>query len=55
MKKKEYKKPVVTEIEMTGQNIIATSGIKYTQESADADSEVLSTGRRGDWGDMWNK
>ena len=50
---KEYKKPMVTEIEMTYQGLIATSGLRYINESADKNSEVLAGERRGEWGSLW--
>ena len=50
---KEYKKPMVTEIEMTYQGLIATSELKYIDASADKDLEVLTGDRRGEWGSLW--
>ena len=50
---KEYKKPMVTEIEMTSQGLIATSGLRYINESADKNSEVLAGERRSEWGSLW--
>lgn len=50
---KEYKKPMVTEIEMSSQGFIATSGLRYTNESADKNSEVLAGESRGEWGSLW--
>lgn len=52
---KEYKKPISIEIEITGQTIIATSNLRYTNESADRNSEVLSGKSRGEWGDVWKQ
>ena len=50
---KEYKKPMVTEIEMSSQGFIATSGLRYVNESADKNSEVLAGESRGEWGSLW--
>ena len=50
---KEYKKPMVTEIEMSSQGFIATSGLRYTNESAENEYEVLSGKNRGEWGSLW--
>lgn len=49
---KEYEKPMAYEIEVTSQNIIATS-LKYTDEGADRNIEVLTNRNRGDWGNFW--
>lgn len=50
---KEYKKPTVQEIEIGLQGIIATSDLKFSDESADKDYEVLAGKNRGEWGNMW--
>ena len=50
---KKYKKPVALEVDITCQSIIATSGLRYTKESADKDSEVLAGQSRGEWGNVW--
>ena len=50
---KQYKKPMMFEIEIIYQGIIANSDLKYTDESADSDYEVLSSEYRGDWGNIW--
>ena len=52
---KEYKKPTVNEIEVGLHGIIATSSLKYSNESADKDVEVLSGKHRGEWGNMWKQ
>ena len=54
MKKKEYKKPLVIEIEMTCQDIIAGSPfLDINNEPADPDIEVQSLPRRDVWGNIW--
>ena len=50
---KQYKKPVVWEVDITCQGIIATSGLRYTNEKADKNSEVLAGQSRGEWGNVW--
>lgn len=50
---KQYKKPTAEEIDLTPYGILATSDLKYSEESADKNSEVLSGKHRGEWGDMW--
>ena len=50
---KQYKKPVALEVDITCQSIIATSGLRYTNESADKGYEVLAGKNRGEWGSLW--
>ena len=50
---KEYSKPTAREMEVGLQGIIATSGLKYSDESADKDYEVLAGKNRGEWGNVW--
>ena len=50
---KEYSKPTAREMEVGLQGIIATSGLKYSNESADKDYEVLASKNRGEWGNVW--
>jgi hypothetical protein len=50
---KQYKKPVALEVDITCLSIIATSGLRYTNENADKDSEVLAGQSRGEWGNVW--
>ena len=50
---KQYKKPVALEVDITCQSIIATSGLRYTNESAENEYEVLSGKNRGEWGSLW--
>lgn len=55
MEKKEYIKPEMEEVALnTVQMIAASIGIGDENEFAD-DSEVLATGRRGKWGNLWYK
>lgn len=49
---RKYEKPMAYDIEITSQNIIASS-LKYTEENADKNFEVLSNKNRGDWGNFW--
>ena len=56
MKKKEYKKPLVIEIEMTCQDIMAVSGppsLDINNEPADPNIEIQSLPRRDVWGNIW--
>ena len=50
---KQYKKPVALEVDVICQSIIATSGLRYTNEIADKNSEVLAGQSRGEWGNLW--
>ena len=52
--KKEYSKPQSDVLDVQPQVIIAQS-MKYSNEAADASSEVLTGKSRGEWGDVWNK
>ncbi|MBQ8336889.1 MAG: hypothetical protein IJY44_05100 [Bacteroidaceae bacterium] len=50
---KKYQKPTFQEVELSPQYVITTSGLKFTDESADKEYEVLSSEYRGDWGNLW--
>ncbi|MBO5922387.1 MAG: hypothetical protein J6Q48_08395 [Bacteroidaceae bacterium] len=50
---KNYEKPAALAVNVTGIEIIATSGLKYTNESADKNHQVLTNKHRGDWGNVW--
>lgn len=50
---KKYERPTALAVNVTGAEIIASSGLKYTDESADKDREVLAGKHRGEWGDVW--
>lgn len=56
MMKKEYIKPEMEETLIEHQQIMTTS--PYTQpgfgKGEATDNEVLSTGRRGTWGNLWD-
>ena len=55
--KKEYIKPEmeVMVIDVQSQMMTTSPGTEPGFGSGDADdSEVLSTGRRGSWGDLWD-
>ena len=55
--KKEYIKPEmeVMVIDVQSQMMTTSPGTEPGFGSGDADdSEVLSTGRRGSWGNLWN-
>lgn len=52
---KEYIRPAAHEIEIGLLGIIATSDLKYSDESADKDYEVLAGKNRGEWGNMWKQ
>lgn len=55
MEKKEYIKPEVEEIALNTVQMIATSSMGLGEGYADEDAEVLATGRRGKWGNLWYK
>ncbi len=44
-RKKEYKRPLVAVVALESGMILATSGLKYNQEEADENLEVLSNKR----------
>lgn len=50
--KKDYLKPEFSVINIQPQTMIAES-LKYSDENADKDIEVLSGKQRGDWGNLW--
>lgn len=52
---KEYKKPTAQEMEVGFHGIIATSDLKYSNDSADKNYEVLGGKHRGEWGDVWKQ
>ena len=49
---KKYEKPTASAVNVTSTEIIATS-LKYTDEGADRNIEVLTNRNRGDWGNFW--
>lgn len=51
--KDEYVKPLAVVVETECNTMLAASKLEYTDENADKDLEVLSNGRRGTWGDLW--
>ena len=54
MRKKEQDiQPQIVVVECECNAILAASELKYTDESADENVEVLSNDRRGTWGDLW--
>ena len=57
MKKKTYIKPEMEVIDIEPQQMMTTSpGTEPGFGSGDADSsDPLSTGRRGTWGNLWDK
>ncbi len=50
---KKYERPTATAVNVTSAELIATSGMKYTNESADQNHEVLAGESRGEWGNVW--
>lgn len=52
---KKYERPIACIVDITSINIIATSGLKYTEENADNDFAILSNKHRGEWGNLWKK
>lgn len=50
--KKEYIAPFAVEVDITAENMIATS-VPVKEETGDA-GEAWSNDRRGDWGNLWN-
>lgn len=54
MEKKEYIKPEIEEIALNTTQMIASS-MGIGEGYADEDGEVLATGRRGKWGNLWYK
>jgi len=55
MEKKEYIKPEMEEIALNTVQMIAGSSMGFGDGYADEDGEVLATGRRGKWGNLWYK
>ena len=50
----KYIKPQIEVLECECNMMLAVSELKYNDEEADKDKEVLSGGRRGDtWGNLW--
>ena len=52
--KQAYIKPVLEIFNVQSQQFLASSQLYSTSKEAD-DSAVLSTGRRGKWGDFWGE
>lgn len=52
--KKKYCKPAFEVVELLANEMLALS-IKYTNDAADKNSEVLSGEHRGDWGCIWEQ
>ena len=50
---KQYIKPELVVIEMECGVLLAASDLKYSDESADMDLEVLGQRHRGTWGNLW--
>ena len=40
-------------VELECCTLLAVSALQYTEEKADKDTEVLSNGRRDNWGNLW--
>lgn len=56
MEKKEYIKPEMEEIALNTVQMIAGSSMGFGDGGyADEEEEVLATGRRGKWGNLWYK
>lgn len=55
MEKKEYIKPEMEEIALNTVQMIAGSSMGLGDGYADEEGEVLATGRRGKWGNLWYK
>ncbi|MBQ7878874.1 MAG: hypothetical protein IJ319_05365 [Bacteroidaceae bacterium] len=54
--KKTYIAPAIAEMNIEAESMIAASiEIKYSANDATAGSERLDGGRRGEWGNLWNK
>ncbi len=54
--KKTYMTPAVIATSIEAAGMIATSKIiKISTDDASAGSERLDGGRRGEWGNLWNK
>lgn len=52
---KKYETPKACPISITAADIIASSGLDYSDESADKEIEVLSGKKRGEWGNIWKQ
>lgn len=52
--KQAYIKPALKLTDVQFQQLLASSQLYSTSKDAD-DSAVLSTGRRGKWGDFWGE
>lgn len=52
--KQAYIKPALKLTDVQFQHLLASSQLYSTSKDAD-DSAVLSTGRRGKWGDFWGE
>ena len=50
--KKNYCRPESKAINLTTSTLLAQS-MKYTNEAADKNTEVLAGKQRGEWGDIW--
>lgn len=50
---KQYIKPTITTKQVSTQEVIAFSFFLGYDDGADTNYEVLSTKRRGTWGDLW--
>lgn len=55
MEKKEYIKPEMEEVALNTVQMIAGSSMGLGDGYADEEEEVLATGRRGKWGNLWYK
>ena len=54
--KKIYESPLATEVKVEAEQMLATS-FKITDETVDTSSQggQLTSGHRGEWGNLWKK
>ena len=55
MNKKAYIAPAMEVVNVETVEMIATSLAMFSDDEVDTASEQLGTGRRGSWGNLWEK
>ena len=53
--KQNYIKPAIKAMNVTIEPLMATSDTIYSTEKGADNSAVLTRGRRGAWGNLWNE
>ena len=51
--KKKYTSPLVTEVNVDAEHMLATSFIISDEKVDTSEGDQLSAGHRGEWGNLW--